>query len=122
MSMDTGAAACILVVEDEWLIGDLIEDILSEAGFRVCGPAGSVEQALLLLKNKTIDAAILDINLGTERSFPIAERLKEQGTPFMFMTGYTASEVPEEFSGSPIMSKPLAPVHLITAVQQLLHR
>ncbi|MET3584372.1 DNA-binding response OmpR family regulator, partial [Pseudorhizobium tarimense] len=53
-----------------------------------------------------LDLAVLDINLGGERSFPVAEILRNRGVPFLFSTGYGKNGVPSELSGSPVLSKP----------------
>ena len=53
----------ILVVEDEYLIRMLLEDMLDDLGFAVAGTAGSVPEASELAKTRDFDIAILDVNL-----------------------------------------------------------
>jgi DNA-binding response OmpR family regulator len=69
----------VLVVEDEALIGMLLEDELLEAGAEVVGPACSVKEALELIDQVAADgglsAAVLDINLEGETVSPVADRL-----------------------------------------------
>jgi DNA-binding response OmpR family regulator len=76
-------------------------------GVEVIGPAGRVEQALALLKDDKVDAAVLDINLHGERSFRVAERLAQTGTPFIFLSGYTEAEIPPNFREGQLMTKPV---------------
>jgi CheY-like chemotaxis protein len=79
----------LLVLEDEALVAMLIEDVLVDAGFEVVGPYGQAAKALTSLENRTVDAAILDVNLGGgERSYSVANNLSERGVPYKFLTGY----------------------------------
>lgn len=107
----------ILVVEDDYMIAQDILRELEKAGATVVGPAPSVGQALRLIDaSTTIDAAVLDVNLGDERSFPIAETLQARGVPFLFATGYNSGDIPAEWRHATIVMKPLR----ITSVEQLL--
>ncbi|HEY2481261.1 MAG TPA: response regulator [Caulobacteraceae bacterium] len=110
----------VLVVDDEWLIAELIADVLKDAGFEVVGPAPRVSVALALIDAKAPAAAVLDVSLGAERSFPIARVLAERGAPFVFMTGYGGADVPAEFSGYPLLGKPAAITTLGQEVRKLL--
>jgi light-regulated signal transduction histidine kinase (bacteriophytochrome) len=78
----------VLLVEDNLIIAMDGEDILSRLGARHVATAPNVSAALDLLDKQTFDMALLDINLGEESSFPIADRLAGQQTPFLFATGY----------------------------------
>ena len=77
----------VLLVEDEALVAMMMEDVLADLGWEVAGSFGDVAPTLdWLEKNEDLDAAVLDINLGTENVFPVAEALKARGTPFTFNT------------------------------------
>lgn len=78
----------ILVLEDEPIVQMMLEDLLEELGAIVVGPASCVAQADALIDSEQLDAAILDLNLGGENSHSIAERLRGNGVPFVFATGY----------------------------------
>ena len=107
----------ILVVEDEYLIAEDVRDELEGAGAIVVGPAPTVGRALRLIADEpALDAAVLDVNLGSEKSFPIAEALKARAIPFLFATGYNSGDVPDEWRRARIEMKPLR----IVAVAQLL--
>jgi DNA-binding NtrC family response regulator len=77
----------ILVVEDEALIAVMVEDMLTEMGSVVVGPAATIEEALALARTETIDA-VLDVNVRGERIDPVADALLERGVPMLFATGY----------------------------------
>lgn len=78
----------ILVVEDEPLVAMLLEDMVRNLGFDVVGPALRLDEALALVESGLPDAAILDVNLGNCRSYPLADLLARRGVPFLFATGY----------------------------------
>ncbi len=95
----------ILIVEDEPIVAMAIEDILGDLGAEIVGPAGSVAAAFEALSVRGVDAAILDINLGTERSNSIAAHLRLSGTPFIFATGYGTVDS-ADCGDEPIVEKP----------------
>ncbi|HLH97852.1 MAG TPA: response regulator [Xanthobacteraceae bacterium] len=96
----------ILVVDDEPLIALLVQEWLAEMSCDVVGPALSVKSALSLMDAVELDGAIVDVSLGGESSFAVADRLTERGVPFAFATGYADDEVSARFPGAPILRKP----------------
>ena len=78
----------VLVVEDEPLIAMLVQEWLEELNCSVVGPAASVTGALELIAGVELHGAVLDVSLGKEKSFPIADELRKRGVPFAFATGY----------------------------------
>ena len=97
----------VLVVEDEALVALQLEDMLSELGCRVVGPASRVGQGLDLLSTETVDAAVLDLNVAGELVYPVAKSLADQGHPFIFVTGYGASGVAADYRDRQILQKPI---------------
>lgn len=98
----------MLIVEDEAMIAMLVEDMLADLGCTVVDIAGSVEQGLRLAEpGKTaIDAAILDVNVGGEKVFPVADALAAQGVPFVFATGYGLAGLDGRYENRPVLAKP----------------
>ncbi|SFB62424.1 Response regulator receiver domain-containing protein [Rhizobium sp. NFR07] len=96
----------ILIVEDEYFLADETRRKLERLGATVVGPAGSVEDALRLIASSKIDGAILDVHLGDEFVFPVAEELDGADIPFVFATGYNPSVIPARFSGYALCEKP----------------
>lgn len=96
----------ILIVEDEPIVAMAVEDILLDLGCDVVGPAYSLNQALSLIESETFDAAVLDINLHGERSYPAAETLASMGVPFAFATGYAPDRSHFDPSLAPVLQKP----------------
>jgi PAS domain S-box-containing protein len=97
----------VLLVEDEVLIGLMMRDLLTDAGYSVDGPYGSIARAISAAENVRFDGAVLDINLGAELIYPVADVLASQGVPFVFVTGYDENSVDSRFSAVPILQKPL---------------
>ena len=112
----------ILVVEYEALVAMLVEDTILDAGAKVVGPAATVADALRLVDEAqidgTLDAAVLDLNLGSETVMPVADRLVGLGVPFLFATGYAAGCGTSGHT-APILQKPFDPERLITALEAL---
>jgi CheY-like chemotaxis protein len=97
--------ARILVVEDEPLIGAIAEEWLIELGHVVAGPAGNLDCALDLAATP-IDGAIIDVSLGRETGYPVAEALAARGVPFIFATGYGQEDLDPSWRGHPTLTKP----------------
>ncbi len=99
----------VLVVEDEVLIAMLLEDLLQDLGCKVVGTASNVKQARELVASERPDAALLDVNLGTEPAYPIAETLTRAEIPFVFVTGYGEAGLIEAYRGHATIKKPINP-------------
>src|SRR5262249_28020617 len=95
-----------LVVEDEYLFAILIEEILESAGCIVMGPIPRLREALDAVDHNDYDAAVLDVNLAGERINPVADALSERNVPFLFVTGYGANSLPDEYAERPHVCKP----------------
>ena len=87
----------ILVVEDEAMIAMLVEEMVLDFGSEVVGPAAKMEEALRLASDASLDAAILDVNVGGAVVYPVADLLRARGVPIIFATGYGAGELPSRF-------------------------
>ena len=98
----------LLVVEDDAFVALMLEAILEGFGCDVVGVAGTLARGLEYAGDEAlaIDGAVLDINLGGEKVFPVAERLMARGVPFIFCTGYGAEGVPGDFANVPTVAKP----------------
>jgi two-component system, LytTR family, response regulator LytT len=78
----------ILIVEDNVLIADDMQMILEDMGYNVLANVTSYEKAVEVLKNESIDLALLDIQLATEKSgIDIGRYIRENlDIPFVFVT------------------------------------
>ena len=113
----------VLVVEDEAVIAFLIEDMLTELGCVVLGPAVRVSEAVgMVAGDRAIDLAILDVNVAGEAVDPVAKVLADRGLPFLFATGYGEAGVGPAFKGHTVVTKPYRRHDLHSAMMEALDR
>jgi CheY-like chemotaxis protein len=105
----------VLVVEDEALLAALVEDMLTELGATVVGPAATIKKGLALAENEEIDAAVLDVNIRSERIDPVTHLLRARSIPVVFATGYGAAAV-DGAADSPVLEKPYTKEKLAAAL------
>jgi CheY-like chemotaxis protein len=101
------------------LVAMLIEDMLIDLGYEVIGPAARLAEGLKLANGEQVDAAVLDINLAGELSFPIADVLEARGIPFIFASGYGARGLNEIHRNRTALSKPFQVQDLAQALVNL---
>ncbi len=106
----------VLVVEDDALIALDLADLLINAGLEVVGPATCVAHALDLITSIGCDAALLDVNLGSETSEPVARELIARGTPFVVLSGNSSDSHPPGLRGAIALSKPAPAEDVISAL------
>ncbi len=97
----------VLVVEDEALVAIALRESLDELGFSVVGPCSRISEAVVELRHNRVDAAVLDINLGGDPVYPLAEILTAEKIPFVFVTGYGPEELDRRFAHVPVLQKPI---------------
>jgi len=112
----------ILLVEDEAIIALMVEDLLRDLGCARVWHASRVGEALKLIAERAPGAAILDVNLGGDLVFPVAERLEAARTPFVFTTGYERDIVPTRWRSRPFVQKPIEGSNLAAALRAALKR
>jgi DNA-binding NtrC family response regulator len=89
----------ILVVEDEYLIAMSLTDALENAGSVVVGPVPSVDKAMKTIDSEShIDAAVVDVNLGGELAYAVADMLIARKIPFVFTSGYEDNVLRSRYS------------------------
>ncbi|WP_439816130.1 HWE histidine kinase domain-containing protein [Zavarzinia sp. CC-PAN008] len=112
-----GLDGSVLLVEDNLIIALDGEDMLLGLGAARVETAASVGDALAVIARQPPDIAVLDVNLGRETSFEVAEKLRTLGIPLVFATGYgEALSLPPEFEGVTILKKPYTAEHLRSAL------
>lgn len=109
----------VLVVEDEALVAMLVEDLLNELGHEVGAIASRMEDALIAARTGQYDVAIIDVNLGGQPSYPVADILSERGVPYIFATGYGAGGLDPKYSGVAVLTKPFVLADLENVVAKL---
>jgi DNA-binding response OmpR family regulator len=113
----------VLIVEDEIFIAAELEDIVRDAGAEVVGPAMSASEAMHLIENQEVTAAVLDVRLGSHDSLGVARRLQDAGIPFVFHTGNDDKKnLSTKWPRVPIVRKPATPEELVAALVALTNR
>lgn len=104
------AGGRILLVEDEALIAAEMKSRLEDAGYLVTWSAVTLQSATSMAKLVEIEAAVLDVNLNGELSFPVADILRSRRIPFVFMSGYQRDGLlPDRFGTIQVIQKPCPP-------------
>lgn len=103
--MTANTKPCVLVAEDEPMVSMLLEDLLDSAGYRVL-IAERLSDGLVLASSEAIDVAILDVTLGRDDSFAIADQLHQRNVPFMFASGYGMDGIPDRYRDAAVLQKP----------------
>jgi light-regulated signal transduction histidine kinase (bacteriophytochrome) len=114
------ALSHVLVVEDSMIIALDAEEALLQLGVPKVTVASGVDSALDAVQQARPDAALLDYNLGSESSEPIAVELDRLGVPYWFVTGY--GDAVAQLSGSRargVMQKPYSPEDLARLLEGL---
>ncbi|GFE65193.1 HWE histidine kinase domain-containing protein [Litoreibacter roseus] len=111
----------VLLVEDNVVLAMDMMESLTRIGTEHVETASSYPAGLKLVEKGGFDFAVLDMNLRGTVSFGIAERLIEQGIPFVFVTGYGSSiDLPKNLGAVPILTKPVDEGTLSKCIQDLL--
>ncbi|MBU2051277.1 MAG: response regulator [Gammaproteobacteria bacterium] len=110
----------ILILEDEFVVAISLEAVLVDEGAIPIGPAANCSEALTLLDAHTVDAAVIDVNLGGELSTSVAERLRLASIPFVVTTGYGENNTVSAMGGHAVLDKPYLPEVLIDTLAGIL--
>jgi PAS domain S-box-containing protein len=109
----------VLLVEDEPLVSMMLADLLSAFGHKVDGPYSRFSDAMLAAKSNNLQAGILDVNLGGEKTYAVADILADRKIPFAFVTGYGPDSIVSTFSHAPVLQKPVEAAKLHALLQQI---
>jgi CheY-like chemotaxis protein len=111
----------VLVVEDELIIALELEDLLGRLGCEVVEAAPTVKRALRAAERQHPDVAVLDVNLHGERVTPVAEALRQQGVPFVLVTGYGRERLADRaLQDAPCLRKPVDCRQIASALTEVM--
>jgi CheY-like chemotaxis protein len=114
---DTIQGRRVLLVEDEYFIAEDLRRSFADAGADILGPVPTAARALELFDGqRPVDAAVLDINLRGEMVYPLVDKLLAAGVPTVFVTGYDAVEIPEQYRHIARCEKPTSIGKVIKAL------
>ena len=112
----------VLLVEDAEFIGELIHDMFRDAGATVVAQTQSVSATLRILHTQPVDVVCLDILLGNQQSFAVADLLAMQGIPFVFVTACDPGVIPERHRKQIRVDKDDVPYLLVPACRAVIAR
>ena len=112
--------ARVLIAENHYLIGQLLQELLRDLHFEPVACVPSVAQAIELVRQRQFDIALLDVMLDDGRSDPVADALIASRIPFAFTTGSDSGDIAARFAGVPMVSKPYGFEALAAALATLL--
>jgi DNA-binding response OmpR family regulator len=95
----------ILLVEDDVLIGMMLVDMFDALDLPEPAQATSNDEALALIAAEPLAGALVDINLGDEKGWPVADALAERGIPFAFTSG-GGDVIPATHAHRKLITKP----------------
>jgi CheY-like chemotaxis protein len=107
-------------VEDEPLVALDLTDGLTAQGAEVVVSVASSKEALEMIENRQLDAALLDGNLGGQPVDEIAAALTRNNVPFVFVSGYGSDSLPRAFHDVALLNKPFSQLQLLDAASRLI--
>lgn len=112
----------VLVVDDEFLIADLLCMMVEDLGMVVCGTADTASEAVSIALQEAPDLVLMDMRLkGDGDGVGAALAIKaELGCPILFITGSAEPESIDRImaiSPAGLLIKPITPYQFKTAVE-----
>ncbi|WP_162248420.1 response regulator [uncultured Agrobacterium sp.] len=110
----------VMVVEDDYIqSGDIAQTLISQGADVVV--FDDVRSALGFLGNNFVDIALLDVQLGRELSYPIADEFLRLCIPFLLLSGHKQADVPARFAHVPFVGKPCSHEELVALMISTVH-
>lgn len=110
----------VLLVEDDFLVALETADFLVAQGCEIVGPSPDVTAALEIARSQKLDAAILDIDIGTQKVWPVAEVLSQRNVPILFLSASSnPSLTPANLSSVPRLNKPMDHDHMLRCLHAI---
>ena len=107
----------ILLVEDDVLIGMMLVDMFDALGLPEPAQAASRDEALAIIATESLGGALVDINLGDEKGWPVADALAERGIPFAFTSG-GGDMIPPAHAHRRLVTKPFRLTDIEAAIAE----
>jgi len=87
----------ILIIEDEFIVADDLQLTLEQAKYKVCGIAGSAEEAREIIEAERPGLVLLDIHLkGNENGIQLGHELREKNIAFIYVSANSNWKVFEQ--------------------------
>ena len=107
----------VLIIEDEFLIGMMLQNEIERVGAASVRLVTSVADALKEIESGNVDVAIVDSKLADGSAAGLAAALEHRGMRYVVVSGYEKANLPKELQGAPFISKPVLMPLLIETIQ-----
>jgi DNA-binding response OmpR family regulator len=108
----------VLIAEDDLMIADMVDEILVERGYEVCGIARTVAEAVALARLHQPDLAVIDMRLADGgRGTEIASELGHGRLGILYATGNSARVMLTAADGVACLSKPYGAEDLVRGLE-----
>jgi response regulator of citrate/malate metabolism len=112
---------CVLVVEDEGLIAEMLSEFIEDIGMRMCAVAMTAEQAIEMAQTYKPSVVLMDVRLkgGSDGITAGTAIERAVGSQIIYITGSSEPETIDRIRRSPtarVLFKPIA----LTQLQRLL--
>jgi CheY-like chemotaxis protein len=104
----------VLIVEDDALVADQMAALVEDQLDCVSLVTGCVRDALAFVD---VDFGFLDIALPDGTAFSVANRLRERGIPFVFVSASDPKTLPPQLANAPFLRKPVTAPALLAAAR-----
>ena len=106
MTESPSRAPRVLIIENDFLIGEMLHDMVAELGYGVTKVAHRLPSALREISKENFDGALVNIGIDAEKhGSDIADILLEKNIPFGFVTGY-GHALEQRHTHIPLLQKP----------------
>jgi DNA-binding response OmpR family regulator len=96
----------ILIIENDFLIGEMLHDMVADLGYAVTKVAHRVASAFNEISKENFDGALVNIGIDEQKhGSEIADILLAKNIPFGFVTGY-GHALEQRHAGIPLLQKP----------------
>lgn len=106
----------VLIVEDEQPVAALVEEMLRDLGYADIRHAATIEAALAGIDRNRPDIVVLDASIRGLPAYQVAQRLRDDGIPFVVSTGFDPEGLPKQFRFGVPLRKPYALADLEAAL------
>lgn len=84
----------VLIVEDDFLVGEMVRGLLEDLGYSVVGTAGDGHEALDLTLKLRPDVVLMDIEMPRQDGIEATQRILDQcPTPVVILSAYETPEL-----------------------------
>ena len=93
MSFETAKQPRIFLVDDHIMVREGLVAVLTQAGFVICGQAGTIEETLNHRDLALADLVIVDLSLGEDKGLELIKLLRNQNVPLLVYSMYEDSNI-----------------------------